>query len=752
MKTPTSDRHRRPKKTGKSKIPNKYNRILTVLAFFGLIITLFLIKLFKVQISDAKGYKEYAVGQWTKAVSLGNQRGFIYDRNNKPLAVNKNIVTFWSVPFKEDENEKEEAKLKREKTYKEIAEEVASKIAEMTGEDSRDVYDKITYESRIRVVPEMELDDYKKFKESMGKVKFRTVLEVEEKAKRYYPFNDLASQLIGFNNIDNVGINGLEVKLNDALEGRAARKVQQLEANMVNALPNQEARIIEGKKSVNVVLTIDEKLQREVEKIADAAREKQSAESVSIIVMDPRDSSILALANTGRYNLNEPRKKPDDVEEEVWDEAKDEERNQILFDKWRNNAISDSYEPGSVYKVINLAAGLEEGKLNDKMTFSCTGSIDVFGRTLSCAEHMAHGTQNISQALNNSCNVAFVQIGNILGKNDILRYAKAFGFGEKSGIDLPGESLGILPTNPNFIGPVELATMSYGHGLAVTPIQMANAICAVVNGGTLYKPKLVLKTVDDFGNVIDTPKSVVRRRVISTETSEHMKKLLESVVRDGYIKRSRIEGYRIGGKTGTAQKIVDGKYKKNAYISSFVGAFPIDNPEFVVLAIVDEPRSGISYGSLVAAPIFQDVAKFIIDYYKIPPASEVSSVQNEKVQVPDLKDKTMGEAGLELADLSLSFDTNYKEYTDESLIISQSIKPGIFVDKGTVITLDVEVKKDDTILTPDFKGMTRDEAFGLAEKVGLKLKIEGDGLVKEQRPEPDKEVKKNSIVELKLGD
>lgn len=752
MKTPTSDRHRRPKKTGKSKIPNKYNRILTVLAFFGLIITLFLIKLFKVQISDAKGYKEYALGQWTKAVSLGNQRGFIYDRNNKPLAVNKNIVTFWSFPFKDIENERKEDRIKREDEYKKIAEKAAIKIAEITGEDSNDVHDKIMYKSRIRVVKEMELDDYKKFKESMGKDNFRKVLEVEEKAKRYYPFNDLASQLIGFNNIDNVGINGLEVKLNEALEGRAARKVQQLEANMVNALPNQEARIIEGKKSVNVVLTIDEKLQREVEKIADAAREKQSAESVSIIVMDPRDSSILALANTGRYNLNDPRKKPEDVEEEVWNEASDKERSQILFDKWRNNAISDSYEPGSVYKVINTAAGLEEGKLNDKMTFSCSGSVNVFGRNLSCAEHKAHGTQNISEALNNSCNVAFVQIGNILGKNDLLRYAKAFGFGEKSGVDLPGESLGILPTNINSIGPVELATMSYGHGLAVTPIQMANAICAVVNGGTLYKPKLVLKTVDDFGNVVETPKSVVRRRVISTETSEHMKKLLESVVRDGYIKRSRIEGYRIGGKTGTAQKIVDGKYKKNAYISSFVGAFPIDNPEFVVLAIVDEPRSGIAYGSLVAAPIFQDVAKFIIDYYKIPPASEVSSVQNEKVQVPDLKDKTMGEAGLELADLSLSFDTNYKEYTDESLIISQSIKPGIFVDKGTVITLDVEVKKDDTILTPDFKGMTRDEAFGLAEKVGLKLKIEGDGLVKEQRPEPDKELRKNSIVELKLGD
>ena len=704
------------------------------------------------QISDAKGYKEYAVGQWTKAVSLGNQRGFIYDRNNKPLAVNKNIVTFWSFPFKDIENERKEDRIKREDEYKKIAEKAAIKIAEITGEDSNDVHDKIMYKSRIRVVKEMELDDYKKFKESMGKDNFRKVLEVEEKAKRYYPFNDLASQLIGFNNIDNVGINGLEVKLNEALEGRAARKVQQLEANMVNALPNQEARIIEGKKSVNVVLTIDEKLQREVEKIADAAREKQSAESVSIIVMDPRDSSILALANTGRYNLNDPRKKPEDVEEEVWNEASDKERSQILFDKWRNNAISDSYEPGSVYKVINTAAGLEEGKLNDKMTFSCSGSVNVFGRNLSCAEHKAHGTQNISEALNNSCNVAFVQIGNILGKNDLLRYAKAFGFGEKSGVDLPGESLGILPTNINSIGPVELATMSYGHGLAVTPIQMANAICAVVNGGTLYKPKLVLKTVDDFGNVVETPKSVVRRRVISTETSEHMKKLLESVVRDGYIKRSRIEGYRIGGKTGTAQKIVDGKYKKNAYISSFVGAFPIDNPEFVVLAIVDEPRSGISYGSLVAAPIFQDVAKFIIDYYKIPPASEVSSVQNEKVQVPDLKDKTMGEAGLELADLSLSFDTNYKEYTDESLIISQSIKPGIFVDKGTVITLDVEVKKDDTILTPDFKGMTRDEAFGLAEKVGLKLKIEGDGLVKEQKPEADKEVKKNSIVELKLGD
>lgn len=713
---------------------------------------MFIGKLFTIQISDSKSLKEYAVKQWTKAVSLDNQRGFIYDRNNKALAVNKNIVTIWSVPYKKNEDDKNDTTSKKKEDYDDIAETVANKIASITKDEPKDILDRIKYKKRIRVVEEMELDDYKKLLESLSGVKYRTVVEMEEKAKRYYPFNDLASQLIGFNNIDNVGINGLEVKLNSELEGRDSKKIQQLEANMKNALPNQEERIIEGKKSVNVVLTIDEKLQREVEKIADAAKEKQKAKSVSIIVMDPRDSSILALANTGRYNLNDPRNKPDDVDEEVWNEAKDKEKNQILFDKWRNNVISDSYEPGSVYKVINLAAGLEENKLNENMSFSCSGSTTVYGRTLSCADHTAHGAQNISKALNNSCNVAFVQIGNILGKKDLLRYSKAFGFGEKSGIDLPGESLGILPTNVDSIGPVELATMSYGHGLAVTPIQMANAICAVVNGGTLYKPKLVLKTVDKFGNDVEIKKSVVRRRVISEQTSEHMKRLLESVVRDGHIKRSRIEGYRIGGKTGTAQKIVDGKYKKNAYISSFVGAFPINDPEFVVLAIVDEPGNGIAYGSLVAAPIFQDVAKFIISYYKIPPASEVSTVQNEKVEVPNLQGLTMQEAGVKLADLSLSFDTKYKDYTDESLVMSQNIKAGVFVDKGTVITLDVEVKKDEIILVPDFTGMTRDEAHTLAEKVGLKIKIDGEGIVIDQEPHADAEVKKNSTVELKLGD
>lgn len=752
MKTPKRDIHRRKKRGPKYKVPNKYNRIIAVLVFFLLIILLFVGKLFSVQISDSKSLKEYAVKQWTKAVSLDNQRGFIYDRNNKALAVNKNIVTIWSVPYKENEDDSEEGKKEKKKEYDDIADTVANKIASLTQDDANDILDKIKYKKRIRVVEEMELDDYKKLKESLEAVKYKTVIEVEEKAKRYYPFNDLASQLIGFNNIDNVGINGLEVKLNDELEGRDSKKVQQLEANMKNALPNQEARIIEGKKSVNVVLTIDEKLQREVEKIADSAKEKQNAKSVSIIVMDPRDSSILALANTGRYNLNDPRNKPDDVPEEVWDEAEDEEKNQILFDKWRNNAISDSYEPGSVYKVINLAAGLEESKLNDNMSFSCSGSISLYGRTLSCADHTAHGTQNISKALNNSCNVAFVQIGNILGKNDLLRYSKAFGFGEKSGIDLPGESLGILPTNIDTIGPVELATMSYGHGLAVTPIQMANAICAVVNGGTLYKPKLVLKTVDKFGNDVEIKKDIVRRRVISKETSEHMKRLLESVVRDGHIKRSRIEGYRIGGKTGTAQKIVDGKYKKNAYISSFVGAFPINDPEFVVLAIVDEPGNGIAYGSLVAAPIFQDVAKFIISYYKIPPASEVSTLQDEKVEVPTVEGLTMQEAGIKLADLSLSFDTNYKDYTDDSLVISQSIRPGVFVDKGSVISLDVEQKKEEIIIVPDFAGMTRDEAQALADKVGLKIKIDGEGIVREQKPLADEEVRKNSSIELKLGD
>lgn len=752
MRESIRSKQTRKKRGPKFKVPNKYNRIIAVLVFFLFIILLFLGKLFSIQISDSKNLKEYAVKQWTKAVSLDNQRGFIYDRNNKALAVNKNIVTIWSVPYKENEDDREESKKEKKDKYDDIAQTVANKIASLTESDANDILDKIKYKKRIRVVEEMELDDYKKLLESLDGVKYRTVIEVEEKAKRYYPFNDLASQLIGFNNIDNVGINGLEVKLNDALEGRDSKKVQQLEANMKNALPNQEERIIEGKKSVNVVLTIDEKLQREVEKIADAAREKQNAKSVSIIVMDPRDSSVLALANTGRYNLNDPRNKPDDVADEVWNEAEDEEKNKILFDKWRNNAISDSYEPGSVFKVITLASGLEESKLNDNMTFSCSGSINLFGRTLSCADHTAHGTQNISKALNNSCNVAFVQIGKILGKNDLLRYTKAFGFGEKSGIDLPGESLGIIPNNVDSIGPVELATMSYGHGLAVTPIQMANAICAVVNGGTLYKPKLVLKTVDKFGNDVEIQKNIVRRRVISKETSEHMKRFLESVVRDGHIKRSRIEGYRIGGKTGTAQKIVDGKYKKNAYISSFVGAFPINDPEFVVLAIVDEPGNGIAYGSLVAAPIFQDVAKFIISHYKIPPANEVSTVQNEKVEVPTVEGLTMKEAGLKLADLSLSFDTKYKDYTDESLVISQSIRPGVFVDKGTVISLDVEQKKEEIILVPDFSGMTRDEAQTLADKVGLKIKVDGEGVVEEQSPHADEEIMKNSTVELKLGD
>lgn len=710
----------------------KNTRKARLKAIFILVSICFLIiikQLIDIQILDKLNLKEYALNQWTKAMDSTPLRGVIMDCERKAMAVNMPVATIWSVPFREEKlkNMKPEDRDKEIKKHDSNLDAVCSAFCETLGLKNEEIKEKLKSKKRLKIINEIDVDKLKQILNKLSKASYYSIIEIEYKEKRYYPFDDDASQIIGFNNIDNQGINGLELYYNNELEGISTKVITKVDALRGAPLPNEEEKVIEGREAYDEILNINQKVQSEAEKIADKGMKDNNAKGVTIIIMDPMDGSIKAMANTGRFNLNNPRQKPDDIDDEKWQSMTNEEKTVIWNERWRNRAISDVYEPGSVFKTITLASALEENKVNESSTFYCNGAItDIKGVILRCAENRKHGLQTITQALNNSCNVAFVQIGRLLGKENFLKYIKAFGFGEKTGIDLPGEGIGIVPQSLKFIGPAELATMSYGHGIAVTPIQMITAVSSLVNGGYLYEPRIVSFASSKDGEVKNQKNKKIRRTVISKETSDEMKVLLENVVKNGTVKKARIDGYRIGGKTGTAQKIVDGKYKKDAYISSFIGVLPADKPRFVVLTLVDEPGNGVNFGSLVAAPIFKDMAEFLIKYYNIEKSENYKDL-NESVEIvtmPNVVGKTLQEAGVILKDCGINYELQNGKYSDKSKVLEQSISPGEKVSEGAVVTIRASESDVNKVLVPDFVGMDINEAQEFAKRVNLQVVLE----------------------------
>ena len=565
-------------------------RLLLMLAVFVLSLIVLSIRVGYIMLFKAEEYQNMAYEQQTRDRLIAPKRGSILDRNGNGIAVTESVSAV-SVIHAQIENEEETAKALSEileLDYEDVLEDVKENVA------LKRIKSKVDNETAAEI-RELNLPG----------------VMIDEDVERTYPYYTLAASVIGFVGKDNQGIIGLESKYEEYLKGEPG-KIMTLTDSRGRRVSDAEERV-EPINGENLVTSIDVVIQQYAEQEIAAAVEAKNAKSGVIIVMNPQNGEIYAMANYPTFDLNEPFTINDEELAAMWDTFTAEEQNEYLNQMWRNKAINDTYEPGSTFKIVTASTGLEEGVITPESTFNCTGSMVVGGRTIKCWRYpRTHGTQTFAEGVRNSCNPVFMAVAERIGADTFYDYMIKFGFAEKTGIDLNGEAVGILHKKDD-IGPVELATMSFGQTFQITPIQLLRAAAAVVNGGKLITPHFAIKTVDDNGFTVNTFEWPEGEQVISEETSATMREILESVVAEGTGNKAQVEGYRIGGKTATSQKLPRGSGK---YIASFMAFAPADDPQVMALVLIDEPE-GVYYGGTVAGPVMRDLLTNILPYLNI---------------------------------------------------------------------------------------------------------------------------------------
>ena len=565
-------------------------RLLLMLAVFVLSLIVLSIRVGYIMLFKAEEYQNMAYEQQTRDRLIAPKRGSILDRNGNGIAVTESVSAV-SVIHAQIENEEETAKALSEileLDYEDVLEDVKENVA------LKRIKSKVDNETAAEI-RELNLPG----------------VMIDEDVERTYPYYTLAASVIGFVGKDNQGIIGLESKYEEYLKGEPG-KIMTLTDSRGRRVSDAEERV-EPINGENLVTSIDVVIQQYAEQEIAAAVEAKNAKSGVIIVMNPQNGEIYAMANYPTFDLNEPFTINDEELAAMWDTFTAEEQNEYLNQMWRNKAINDTYEPGSTFKIVTASTGLEEGVITPESTFNCTGSMIVGGRTIKCWRYpRTHGTQTFAEGVRNSCNPVFMAVAERIGADTFYDYMIKFGFAEKTGIDLNGEAVGILHKKDD-IGPVELATMSFGQTFQITPIQLLRAAAAVVNGGKLITPHFAIKTVDDNGFTVNTFEWPEGEGVISEETSATMREILESVVAEGTGNKAQVEGYRIGGKTATSQKLPRGSGK---YIASFIAFAPADDPQVMALVLIDEPE-GVYYGGTVAGPVMRDLLTNILPYLNI---------------------------------------------------------------------------------------------------------------------------------------
>lgn len=518
--------------------------------------------------------------------SIKAARGKIVDASGVVLATNKTVCTI-SVIYSQIEEP--------ENVIKMLVEELGLEETEI-----RKKVEKRSSREKIKSNVDKEVGDKIREYDMAG-------VKVDEDYKRYYPYSTLASKVLGFTGADNQGIIGLEVQYNEYLEGTNGQILTLTDARGVELVGALEVRE-ETVAGNDLYISLDTNIQTYAQQIADKTLEAKQANYVSIVVMNPKNGEILAMVNAPEFDLNNPYTLNYELNETVDETGKQNLLNQM----WRNQCINDTYEPGSTFKIITAAAGLEEGVVDITSTFSCPGFKIVEDRKIRCHKTTGHGAETFLQGAMNSCNPVFMTVGERLGVDGFYKYFRKLGLMNKTGVDLPGEASTIIHKQEN-VGPVELATMSFGQSFQITPMQLLTAASAVVNGGNIITPHFGVLVKDAEGNTVETFQYASQENAISSETSESMKYILEKVISEGTGKKGYVEGFAVGGKTATSQKL---PRSANKYIASYIGFAPADDPSVIAIAIVDEPQ-GIYYGGQVAAPLIQELYENILPYLNI---------------------------------------------------------------------------------------------------------------------------------------
>ena len=714
--------------------------VLCIFLGFGVVAC----RLFYMQIIQHDFYMEKAVNNQTSDKIVTPKRGTIYDCNMKELAVSASteMITVDPSTIKKAEN----------------TEEVARELSDVLELDYDTVYQKVSKNSSYQIIKkgvEKDLtDEIRKFMkdEDIGGIYFT------DDNKRYYPYGNFASHVIGFTGTDGTGLYGIEAKYNTVLEGTAGRVVKAKNANG-DDMPFQYEEYIEAKDGDGVVLTLDEGVQHFLEKHLETALNTYKAgNGVAGIVMNVKTREVVAMATKPDFDLNSPyqidteslsddlRKSIDKILEEagadssavgdkflqsgstsaisdsLTEDTKDEvkkARSSALEKMWRNKIIQDLYEPGSTFKIFTMASAYEEGAVNENTSFYCPGFKIVGDRSISCWKKTGHGSETLIQALENSCNPALMEIGGALGAEKFSDYFTAFGLTQKTGIDLPGEAASIYH-DPGTYTSVDLAVSSFGQSFSITPIQLLNMVCSVVDDGKLKTPHVVKEIVDSKGNVKETFGTQQVRQVISEDTSAFMREAMESVVTKGTAKKAYVGGFRVGGKTGTSEKYPRGNGK---YIASFVGVAPMDDPQYAVLVIIDEPIGGATNGGgAAAAPLVARIFEDILPYLGVEAVYDEDEVDRSDITVPNVIGMTEDEAAAALKKQNVS----YKTVGDGDTVTDQVPASGVSVPSTAQAILYLGGSKStESITVPNVKGMSLAQAEAALEKRNLYIKITG---------------------------
>ena len=677
-----------------------------------------------------------ANSEWQKEISVTAKRGDILDRNGSVLVSSANV---YRIDFDLDSvrNHIKENDL--------TMDDIAVEIADVTGVEVDEVLKALnkknsdgsdaSYAPLVRGVTKAVADSA----DDLGIYG----LIVSRDVKRYYPNGNFLASALGGINSEGTGLTGIELQYDDYLAGIAGMKIGSYDS-WGNRLPFDTYKFTPAIDGSDIITTVDENLQYIAEKIAQKGLEENNAKGVHVLIMDPNNGEVLAMVNKPDYDPNNPFSGYESFDGET--------DNDKIQNMWRNWLVSDTFEPGSTFKTVTMIAALEKGLVSDSDTFFCNGSVKFGNTTVHCWKREGHGTQTLAEVLKNSCNVGMMEIGERLGIENLNEYIYKLGFGKTTGIDLPGEASGIVKSSDT-VSAIDLATISFGQTNTVTAMQLMTAFNAIANGGDLIQPHIVkeISHEDESGNrVIDeTIKPTVKKDVLSDESTALLRSYLERTVTKDGPDGSFVQGYNVGGKTGTAQKVdpTTGTYSTDKYISSMIALAPVENPQITVFIAVDEPSNGAYYGGEVAAPLMKELFEEVFKYMDSPLAKERFSIY-KNVIIPDVRGKSIEEAKQILKENGLEAEVKGNGKT----IVSMDSYPGSTVKEGTTISITAkdngQVEKE--IIMPDLKGTTEEFATSVLDNLGLVYEFQGEGTVHSQSIANGNKVVKGTKVTITL--
>ena len=752
--------------------PNRMmlRRTLFLLSVCGIAAFLVLgARLYQIQIVQHDEYEAAAIAQQVRETTVSAARGTIYDRNGVVLAMSAGVDTVYISP----------AEIER---YDEDKEAIARGLSEILGVDYETILKKAGntnswYEVVARKVEEDVAEQVRQFKSDGGYVG----IKIESDTKRYYPNGSMAAHVIGFVGLDNTGLGGIESRYDSVLSGESGYVMRSTTAAGTDMLYSSYEDYVDARDGDSISLTIDAVIQNYVEKhLAQAVEDYDIQNGAAAICMEVDTGAILSMVSLGNFDLNDYQTISAEAEAEISSIAQSEDEYNELYalaqqQQWRNKAISDTYEPGSTFKIITLAMALEEGVVSENSSFYCGGSMNVLGRgtPLKCWKHGGHGSQTLTQAVQHSCNVAFVNIGQLVGEEKFYEYAEGFGFIErtadtsqqltaKTGIDLGGESGSIWWSEDVFCNPEnlsQLAAASFGQTFNITPIQLITAVSACVNGGNLMKPYLVQSISDSEGNLISQTEPELVRKVISEDTSAAVCRILEQVVGDqveGTGHNAYVAGYRIGGKTGTSTKTTKEISGEKEYIVSFIGFAPADDPEIAILVLLDDPssESGIYIsGGQMAAPVVGKMMADILPYLGVEPEYSDSELAAADRAVPDVSGMSLTEARSALTEAGL----NCRVIGEGDTVTDQLPRAGAVIASGSEVLLYAGQSPSPVEETmPDLRGLSYEAAIEKLRGLGLYVTA-GNGvtdaqseLISGQSIAPGESVEHGTVIEVTL--